>query len=340
MIKINNKISFKKNGPPNLIAEISCNHCGSKSKFLRHILAAKESGADLVKIQTYEAQDMVVNKDFKIKSGLWKKKNLFNLYKIAQTPFAWHHDAFKLAKKIGITLFSTPFSERAFFFLKDFKPDLYKVSSFEITDLNLIKLIAKTKKPIIISTGLSSNQEIIRAINIVKKYHKKIILLHCVSGYPTPLNEVNLKRIQEIKNITKIDYVGFSDHTKGIYAPTIASNYGICAIEKHFILNNKLNSPDKRFSVTPSEFRILKDNINKNTVMNLKKNKKSEKPSLIFRRSIFAIKKIKKNELFTKKNIKCFRPKIGAGAENYFKIIGKKAKKNIEPFSPIFKSFY
>ncbi len=339
MIKINNKITFYKNGPANLIAEISCNHCGSKSLFLNHIIQAKKSGADLVKIQTYEAEDMILNKDFKIKSGLWKNKNLYNLYKKAQTPFSWHKDAFKLAKKIGVTLFSTPFSPRAFFFLNQFKPDLYKVSSFEITDLHLIQLIAKTRKPIILSTGLSSIKEINQAIKIIKKYHNKIILMHCVSGYPTPLDEANLKNIEKLKKLTGIKYIGFSDHTEGIYASTIASNYNICSIEKHFILNKKLKSPDKKFSITPKELSSLKFNIKTNTSMNKIVKKKSEKHSLIFRRSIYSIKDINKGEKFNEKNIRCFRPKIGISSDKYLNILGKKSKKKIKAFTPILKKF-
>ncbi len=338
MIKINNKTIFNNQGPPLLIAEISSNHCGSKSLFLKHIIEAKKSGADLVKIQTYEPEDMVVDKNFKIKSGTWKNMNLMKLYKKAHTPFEWHYDAFKIAKKYNINLFSTPFSERSFNFLKKFKPKIYKVASFEITDLNLIKLIAKTKKPIILSTGLSSNKEILTAIKLIKKYHNNIILLHCISGYPTPTEEVNLHKFQALKKLTNLKYIGFSDHTQGIYVSTVASNYGICAIEKHFILNKKLNSPDKKFSITPNELKNLKENIKKNYLMKNKAIKKSEVASSIFRRSIFAIKNIKKDDKFTKKNVQCFRPKIGIGSEYYFNLLGKKSKKNIKKFSPIFKN--
>lgn len=340
MIKINKNIIFNENDPPKIIAEISCNHCGSKSLFLKHILKAKKCGADLVKIQTYEAEDMVVNKKFKIKSGLWKNKNLFNLYKKAQTPFNWHYDAFKLAKKNKITLFSTPFNERSFNFLKKFNPDLYKISSFEITDLKLIRLVAKTKKPIIISTGLANDTDISNAVREVKKIHNKIILMHCVSGYPTPLKEANLKKISYLKKLSKVQHVGFSDHTQGIYASTIASNYNICVIEKHFILNKKLNSPDKKFSITPAELINLKKNITNNSLMSKYHKKKSENDSLIFRRSIFSTKAIKKGQAFSKQNINCFRPVIGVGAEKYFQILGKKSKKNIRAFEPIKNSFY
>ena len=335
MIKINNKLSFSENGPPLLIAEISSNHCGSKSLFLKHIIQAAKNGADLVKIQTYEPEDMLVNKEFKIKSGLWKNQKLYNLYKKACTPFSWHHEAFKLAKKNKILLFSAPFSERAFNFLKKFNPPIYKIASFEITDLNLIDMIAKTKKPIILSTGLASNKEILNAVKLIKQYHSKIILLHCVSGYPTPIEEANLQNINELKKITGIKHIGFSDHTKGIYASTIASTYKICAIEKHFIINKEYKSPDSSFSIIPKELSVLKENIKKNYLMKLKTPKKSENPSKIFRRSIFSIQNIKKNEIFTKNNIKCFRPKIGVGSENYFKVLGKKSKKNIKKNMPI-----
>jgi pseudaminic acid synthase len=337
MIKINNKLSFSANGPPLLIAEISSNHCGSKSLFLKHIIQAAKNGADLVKIQTYEPEDMLVNKEFKIKTGLWKNKKLYNLYKKACTPFDWHHEAFKLAKKNKILLFSSPFSERAFNFLKKFNPQVYKIASFEITDLNLINMIAKTKKPIILSTGLASNQEILNAVKLIKQYHNKIILLHCVSGYPTPIEEANLQNINELKKITGVKHVGFSDHTKSIYASTIASTYNICAIEKHFIIDKKLKSPDRTFSITPKELSSLKNNIKMNHLMKLKTPKKSENPSKVFRRSIFSIQNIKKNEIFTKNNIGCFRPMIGIGSENYFTVLGKKSKINIKKNTPIQK---
>ena len=337
-IKINHKLQFNSDGPPLLIAEISANHCGSKEKFLQHILSAKKNGADLVKIQTYEEDDMVVDKNYKIKSGLWKNKNLYNLYKKAKTPYSWHHDAFKLAKKENICLFSTPFSIKAFKFLKKFNPSLYKISSFEITDLNLIDSVAKTKKPIIISTGLANLQEIKNAIKTIKKYHTKIVVLHCISGYPTPIEEINLRKINYLKNKLKINFIGLSDHTKDIVASSSASILGIAAIEKHFILNNKLKSPDSKFSINPKDLKNLKKNINFNEMILGSKKfnlKVSEIPSLFFRRSIFAVKDINKKEKLTLQNIHCYRPNIGISADNYFKILGKKVKKNIKKNTPI-----
>ena len=198
-IKINNQLNISKKSRTLIIAEISANHCGSKSNFLKHIIEANKNGADLVKIQTYEPQDMIINKKYIIKKGLWKKKNLWNLYKQAQTPFKWHYDAFKIAKKNKIELFSTPFSIRALDFLKKFNPNIYKISSFEITDLNLINEVAKKRKPIIISTGLSNKKEILSALRVIKKYHDKVIILYCVSGYPTPLAEISFERLKKSK---------------------------------------------------------------------------------------------------------------------------------------------
>ena len=335
MIKLKNNKSFSAGGAPLLIAEISCNHAGSKDLFLKHVLSAHQHGADLVKIQTYEAEDMVVDKNFKIKTGLWKNKKLYNLYKKACTPFKWHQAAFNLARKKKINLFSTPFSERSLEFLKKFKPELYKISSFEITDLNLITQVAKTKKPIIISTGLASNVEILRAVNTGKKYHNKIILLYCISAYPAPINEVNFSKFNELQNKNKVKYVGFSDHSKGILASTIASDYNIVAIEKHFVLNKKIKSEDRKFSIGPKELQNLKENIMQVNKMNLDLKKKSETKNIKFRRSIFAIKEIFKGEIFTKNNIRTFRPKIGIGADLFNKILGKKAKRKIKIHSPI-----
>ena len=337
-IKINNKLSFNSEGRTLIIAEVSANHCGSKQKFLQHIRSAKKNGADLIKIQTYEEDDMVVKKNFKIKSGLWKNKNLLDLYKKAKTPYAWHYDAFKLAKKLNICLFSTPFSVRALNFLKKFNPPLYKISSFEITDLNLIKNVARTKKPIILSTGLSRLEEIKNAISIIKKYHNKIIILHCISGYPTPLKEINLRKINYLKKELKIHLIGLSDHTKDIIAASKASVMGVVAIEKHFILNKNLNSPDRKFSIDPRCLKELKENIKLNEIIlgsEVNKLKKSEKPSLFFRRSIFASKDLKKNDKITQQNIACYRPNIGISADYYFKLIGKKVKKNIKKNEPL-----
>ncbi len=339
-INLNKKLKIGNNQRTLIIAEVSANHCGSKKNFINHILKAKEYGADLIKIQTYEPEDMIVNKKFQIKKGLWKGKNLWNLYKKAQTPFDWHYDAFKVAKKNGIELFSTPFSIRALKFLNNFKPNIYKIASFELTDHRLVTEIAKKKKPIIMSTGLSSISEINAALKIIRRYHNKIILLYCVSGYPTPLEDINFKNIEKIKTNTKVELIGFSDHTKGIDASVASLSHKVKLIEKHFTIKRNTSSPDSLFSITPNELKNLKEmTIKMDKIYNSKKrNPVSENSSKIFRRSVYATKHIKKNEKLSEKNIACFRPKVGIGAENYFNLLGKKSKKNIKQFSPIKKN--
>ena len=344
-IKLKNKINFNYNKPPLLIAEISCNHNGNRNSFLKHILKAAKSGADLIKIQSYEAIDMTfksTDKKFIITKGLWGKKNLWNLYKKTQTPFKWHREAFNLAKKINIPIFSTPFSIRAVDMLEKLKTPIYKIASFEITDLKLIKRIAKTRKPVIVSTGMASFNEINRAVNLIKKYHNNIILFYCVSGYPTPENEVNLLNIQLLKEKFPNTLIGLSDHTNSINSSLAASILGIVAIEKHFIISNNVKSEDLKFSINPKQLGELKILSKIYYDMKGKKAfqiKKSEYNSKIFRRSIFSTEKIIRGDKFSKENIETYRPNIGLCASNYFKIIGKKSTKTLEKFTPIRKTY-
>jgi len=342
MIKINKKIFFSEKLPPKIIAEISCNHMGNKKLLIKHILAAKKAGADLVKIQTYEAKDItcnIKNNSFKNKKGLWKNNYLWDLYKKAETPFSWHKDIFQIAKKNNITLFSSPFSIRAVELLEKLNVELYKIASFEITDLNLINRVAQTKKPVIVSTGMASLKEIENAVKHIQKYHKKIILLHCVSGYPTPEKDANLSRINFLRKKFKNIKIGMSDHTNGINTSVAASMLGTVAIEKHFILSKKIKSEDNAFSIDPKDLIKLKQAVNKNFDFlghNRNDIKKIEQDSVKFRRSIFASSNIKRNQKITKKNICCLRPKIGISADKYFKILGKKMKKNKSKFDPIY----
>jgi pseudaminic acid synthase len=336
-ININQYFLKKKKLRPLLIAEISANHCGKKSLFLKSIRSAAMHGADLVKIQTYQAEDIAI-KNLNKKS---KQNKIWKLYSKAQTPYDWHKDAFLLAKKIGIELFSTPFSVRAVDFLQKFNVKIFKVSSFEITDVNLIEKIAKTKKPVIVSTGMANLNEIKACVKIIKKYHNKIILMHCVSGYPTPENQANLNRIKLLKKNFKEINIGISDHTNDIITSLASIPLGVVIIEKHFILSKKLNSLDKEFSITPNQFLNLSKN-SKRIFESLGKGifeiQKKEKESKKYRRSIFSIKDILKGEKFNVRNISTFRPAVGLSANYFFKIMGKKSNKNIKSFNPIFKS--
>ena len=339
MIKINKtlEVSYKK--PPLIISEISGNHNGSKKQFIKLIKSACKNGADLIKIQTYEPKDITLNKNygkFIIKEGIWKKKKLWDLYKKAHTPFSWHKDAFKIAKQFNKVLFSSPFSTRAVDLLEKLNCKIYKIASFEITDFKLIDYVASKKKPIIISTGMASINEIKDAIKIIKKYHNKIIILHCVSNYPTKLKNINLDRITALKKIFPKIMIGISDHTNNIYSSIAATTYGVVVIEKHFKLNNKVKSPDAIFSITPEKLNELK--LTSKEVFNSKKkvNVIKQKISLNLRRSIFAKKFIKKGEKISLENIETYRPKIGICASKVFKILGKKARHNI----PVGKALY
>ena len=339
---ISNILKIKKNSRPLIVAEISGNHNGNKRNFLKHIKIAKKGGADLIKIQTYEPSDITIkskDKKFKIQSGIWKGKNLWELYKKAHTPFKWHRDAFSLAKKIGIPIFSSPFSERSLEFLSKFNPPLYKIASFEITDLNLIKATAKKKKPIIISTGMATFREIDNAIKVIKKYHDKIIILYCVSGYPTPEADSNVSTLEIYKKKYKDYIIGISDHTNDINSSFAAVALGAKIIEKHFKISNRIKSTDSEFSLDYKSLKELRERSEKIFLSLGKRNKnlkKSERISKFLRRSIFAKIDIKKGTKLTKEHIITKRPKIGVGSEFFFKLLGKKIKKSKKKFDPIF----
>tara|TARA_Y100001935_G_C17230566_1_gene470173 strand:- start:67 stop:1101 length:1035 start_codon:yes stop_codon:yes gene_type:complete len=329
--KINN-LTIGSKQRPKIIAEISCNHNGSKKRFLKQILEAKKNFADLVKIQSYEVQDMVIGNEKKnIKKGLWKNLDIKKLYKQSMTPFEWHEDAFKLAKDENINLFSTPFSERAVDLLEKYNVPIYKIASFEINDFKLLKAVAKTKKPIILSTGMSSLKEINNTLKFMNKYNKKIIILHCISGYPTPEKEANLLGIRTLQNFFPKNLVGLSDHTSNSNTAIASIPYNPCLIEKHFNYDGK-KSHDSKFSINSMQ---LKDLVNKThlTFQSIGNGEKilskSEKNSFFFRRSIYATKHISKGEKFSKDNINTYRPYTGLCASNYFKILGKKSKRNI-----------
>jgi len=323
---------------PFLIAEISGNHNQSKKRFLKLIDVAFKNGADLVKIQTYEPEDITLNiknKAFKISKGLWKNKYLWDLYKKAHTPFKWHKSAFEIAKRHKKILFSSPFSKRGVDLLEKFKVKLYKIASFEITDLKLINYIASKKKPIIISTGMSTEKEIQRAIKEIKKFHNKIIILHCVSNYPTNLKDVNLSRINKLKKKFKNFKIGISDHTDDIFSSIASYGFGVVIIEKHFNLDKK-KTTDSSFSINTKQLKKLSDILKDLSISSNVKNQVNGN-MIKLRRSIYASKDIKKNETFNSKNIDTYRPKLGLCASKYFNIIGKKSKKNIKKGSPIFK---
>ena len=338
-IKLNNKLLINKNKRPLIIAEISGNHAGNKKRFLDLIKSAFVNGADLVKIQTYEPIDITLkkkDKKFKILSGTWKDMYLWDLYQKACTPFKWHKEAFKIAKKFNKKIFSSPFSIRAVNHLEELKCPIYKIASFEITDLKLIDYIASKKKKIILSTGMSTISEIKNAIKVINKFHNNIAILHCVSNYPTEIKDSNLKKILYLKKIFPKYEIGLSDHTNGISTSIIATYLDISYIEKHFNLDD-MKTADSSFSIKPNQLKELSETV-RYLFDKSKKTNLLQRKNLFLRRSIFSKKNIKINEKISINNIDTFRPSIGICASKYFKILNKKASRNIKKNEPIFYS--
>ena len=316
-----------------IIAEISANHAKSLQIAKDSIYAAKEAGASAVKLQTYTPDWMTIDSkkdDFIIKSALWRGKNLYKLYDEAKTPLSWHEELFSYAKKIDIDIFSSPFSIEAVDFLEKFDPIAYKIASFEITDYELVRYAASKKRPILISTGAGDILDLEEVVKICKEEgNQNIALLKCTSQYPASLKDANLLTILDMKRRFQVE-VGFSDHTLGITAPIVAVSLGAVIVEKHFILNKNLNTFDKAFSLNPKEFKEMVTKIKEARELLGEVNYTPLEKSKEFRRSLYAIKDIKKGEDFTNENIKAIRP--GYGIHPKFKkiLLNKKAKKDYE----------
>ncbi len=326
---------------PFFIAEISSNHNGNIHNAKKLIKMAQKNGADAVKLQTYTPGSMTINsrkKYFMIKKGLWKGFSLWELYKRAHTPYKWHRELFNYGKKVGIKVFSTPFDEKAVNFLEKLNCPFYKVASFEMTDIPLIKKIASTNKRIIISTGMASIDEIALSFNKAKEFGaKKITLLYCVSNYPSKTSDFNLNNINILKKKFKCE-IGFSDHSTDNKIAAAAISAGATVIEKHICLKD-VSSLDSNFSINEEEitdFRNAIDNSNKK-ISRYKSfykkllgkkyffRNKSENENKVFRRSIFAIRKIIKGERFSRRNIKKIRPGYGLQPIFFDELIGKKS---------------
>ena len=323
------------------IAEISANHCGNFKLAKKLIKCAKTNGANAVKLQTFTPDTMTINsnkKYFKIKQGLWKGYNLWDLYNKAQTPLKWHKELFRYGKSLGIKVFSTPYDETAVDFLEKLHCPIYKISSFEMTDLNLIKKASKTKKPLIISTGMANLDEIETSFKVAKRNGAKdITLLYCVSNYPSSINDFNLNNIKILKDKFKCK-VGISDHSTDNRVAIASVACGAEVIEKHIALDNQKKGLDIDFSIKGREIKKLRNDVD--IAFNLLgKNiffrNKNENKSKVFRRSIFTTKKIKKGQKFTKNNLKVVRPGFGIEPKYFNKILNKKSPKNIDKHEPL-----
>ena len=329
---------------PFFIAEISANHNGSLFHAKKLIKIAKKYGADAVKFQTYTPDTLTIqsNKpDFKIKKGEWNGKTLWDLYEKAQTPFDWHKELFNHAKKLKITCFSTPFDETAVDLLESLNCPFYKIASFEMNHIPLIKRVAKTKKPIIISTGMANLKEIDLAYKTAKKNGaKEIILLYCVSNYPSKISDFNFNNIRILKERYHCK-VGFSDHSTDNKVVAAAIAAGAQVIEKHIALQGQKKGFDLSFSLKGKEIKDYKQTIDETSLMMGEEyffRNKSENQSLQFRRSIYAVSNIKKGEKFTKKNIRVIRPGFGIQPVYYEKLINKQSPSDVKTEMPLKKS--
>lgn len=327
--------------PPYIVAELSGNHQGNINQALELIDAAAATGAEAIKIQTYRADTITLKHDgpeFLIQKGLWANKTLYDLYEEAYTPWEWHAELFKRAQSHGVTLFSSPFDNTAVDLLEELHCPAYKIASYEITDINLIKRVTATGKPVIISTGLATLEEIEEAVEAVYDAGgRELIVLHCISGYPTPIEDCNLNTIADLKQRFSFP-IGLSDHTIDQTASVTSVALGASLIEKHFTLDKNNGSVDAAFSLNPDEFKELiyqADRAYKALGTVDYSVKASEVGGRAFRRSLYVTKDIKKGETLSYDNIRSVRPGLGMHPRYLPKLIGAKAKRDLKYGTPL-----
>ena len=340
-IKMNKKIQI--NGrdigvdfPPYIIAELSANHNGSLETALKIIEQAKLCGADAIKLQTYKADTITLdsrNEEFMIRGGLWDGQSLFELYEKAHMPWEWHKSLFDYARKLDITMFSSPFDRTAVDLLEDLNAPAYKIASFEAIDLPLIKYVAATGKPMIISTGMADEAEISEAIQAAYDGGcKELVVLHCVSGYPAPAEDYNLLTLQDMAKRFDVP-VGLSDHTLDNTTAIASVVLGACVIEKHFTLDRNGGGPDDSFSLEPVELTQLCTG-SKTAWQALGKvdygRKSSEQGNAQFRRSLYFVKDMKAGEVIDESSIRSVRPGFGLAPKFYDEILGKTLVQDVE----------
>lgn len=316
---------------PYIIAEMSANHNGKISNAYQIIDMAKQCGADAVKLQTYHPDTITLNSrapEFMVKGGLWDGQSLYELYESAYMPWDWHKPLFDYAKKIGITIFSSPFDKTAVDLLEDLNTPAYKIASFEATDLPLIRYVAQTKKPMIISTGMANAEEIQEAIEAAQAAGcQELAILHCVSGYPAPASDYNLQTLSNMREKFSL-VTGLSDHTVDNTTAIVAVGLGASIIEKHVTLNRDGGGPDDSFSLESAELRVLCEQSKTawSCVGRVDYGRKSsEMGNVQFRRSLYLAKDIKAGDLYTAEHVKSIRPGFGLPPKFYDKVIGSVA---------------
>ena len=330
-IVIKNRVIGLKS-PPYIIAELSANHNGSLERALQTIDAARQAGADAIKLQTYTADTMTIDCDreeFMIKGGLWDGYKLYDLYRWAETPFEWHQAMFAHARKSGITVFSTPFDESAVDLLDELDAPAYKIASFENTDLPLIRYVAKTGKPMIMSTGMASEEEIAEAVDAARSAGcKELVLLHCISSYPAPMHQANIRQLAELGR--RFDVVpGLSDHTLGTTASVAAVALGACVIEKHFTLSRADKGPDSEFSIEPDELkRLCQDTHDAWRALGQEgyDRQPAETGSKVFRRSIYFVRDLPAGSVIGLEDIRRIRSGMGLAPKHSDELLGKRLK--------------
>lgn len=324
-----------------IIAEMSANHGGKLENALEIVRRAAQAGADCVKIQTYTADTLTIdcdNKYFQIKGGLWAGRTLYDLYQEAGTPWEWQERIRRECERCGVDFLSTPFDRTAVDFLESLGCEAYKIASFELVDIPLIEYAASKGKPMIISCGMGSVEEIQEAVDACKCVgNDQIVLLKCCSEYPANFEDMHLKNIPDMTKRFRLP-VGLSDHSMGSLAAIVGVSLGACVVEKHFCLSRELKTPDSAFSMEPEEFaRMVEDIRNAEKLLLPPSYELSEKEreNIVFRRSLFAVKDIEQGEAFAPENIRCIRPGYGAKPKFYRDILGKRALENIPRGIPL-----
>lgn len=329
------------NQPAYIIAEMSANHAGSLSRAKEIIHAAKESGADCIKIQTYTPDTMTIpcqNEYFNLGGSTWAGENLYHLYEKAYTPWTWQAELKQEAERVGIDFFSTPFDKTSVDFLEEIGIEFYKIASFELVDLPLIKYVASKGKPMIISTGMGSLEEIKEAVATIEgQENHSYALLKCSSAYPAIFENMNLTTLIHMKELFHVP-VGLSDHSMGSVAAITAVALGAKIIEKHFCISREIENPDSSFSMEPEEFKLMVSNIRatERALGVVKYGPTSqEKENITFRRSIFVVKDIKEGDVLSEENIRIIRPGHGLKPKYYDSVLGKRAVVNIHRGMPL-----
>ncbi len=324
-----------------IIAELSANHQGDKGQAIKTILAAKKAGADAIKLQTYTPDTITLKSEkpyFKIKGTIWEGRTLHDLYAEAFTPWDWQPELKRIAGEEGLICFSSPFDFSAVDFLEAIEVPAYKIASFEITDIPLIEYVASKQKPVIISTGIATREDIEEALAACRRMgNHQLALLQCTSAYPAPLEEANLLTIPDLQQQFGV-VAGLSDHTLGIIAPITAVALGASIIEKHIILNKRMGGPDASFSLDPEAFALMVQSVRETELaMGTATYTLSEKikGSKIFARSLFFVADAKAGDVVTEKNIRSIRPGNGLHPKHYPALLGKQLKRDAEKGDPV-----